>query len=98
MVLLVEDEAAVRNLAAPSSQPPRLVISDIVMPDMGGRQLAKQLREQHPELRILLCRATRNTAWSSVPNFIGYLWACQSSPALMVRAQPWHGDRTFSSP
>jgi PAS domain S-box-containing protein len=76
-ILLVEDDAAVRQLAAQvleadgyvvlqaasghealdriaeAAQLPRLVISDIVMPDMGGRQLGAQLRERYPGLGIL---------------------------------------------
>jgi PAS domain S-box-containing protein len=76
-VLLVEDDAAVRQLAAQvleadgyvvlqaasghealdrlahAAQLPRLVISDVVMPDMGGRQLGVQLRERYPDVGIL---------------------------------------------
>jgi CheY-like chemotaxis protein len=32
-----------------------LVISDIVMPEMGGEELAEHLRELNPSIRILLC-------------------------------------------
>ena len=31
----------------------RLVITDVIMPLMGGKAMAEQLKETHPELRIL---------------------------------------------
>jgi YesN/AraC family two-component response regulator len=32
---------------------PSLIITDVVMPEMGGEKLAEKLREQYPESRIL---------------------------------------------
>ncbi len=34
-------------------QPPDLLITDYMMPDMNGRELAETLREQHPGLKVL---------------------------------------------
>ncbi|HET8649317.1 MAG TPA: response regulator, partial [Gemmatimonadales bacterium] len=31
----------------------RLVISDVVMPDLGGRELGRRLRQRHPQLPVL---------------------------------------------
>jgi signal transduction histidine kinase/ActR/RegA family two-component response regulator len=77
-LLLVEDEEAVRNLAAHvlrlhgydvmeapngqaglrvarqlSERPIDLVITDVVMPQMGGKVMADWLREERPDLKIL---------------------------------------------
>lgn len=77
-ILLVEDEAAVRNLAArvlgnqgytilqaingvealsliktQNSHRIDLLITDMVMPKMGGKMLVDQLRKTHPRLKIL---------------------------------------------
>jgi DNA-binding NtrC family response regulator len=37
-----------------AAMPPNLVISDIIMPQMNGFDLAGRLRDTHPECRILL--------------------------------------------
>jgi CheY-like chemotaxis protein len=37
-----------------AATPPNLVISDIIMPQMNGFDLAGRLRDTHPECRILL--------------------------------------------
>jgi CheY-like chemotaxis protein len=46
---------ALASLALPENvgQPPALLLTDLVMPDMGGDELAKAVRERYPDLRIL---------------------------------------------
>lgn len=34
-------------------QPPAILVTDIVMPELGGVQLAQILRQTHPDLRVL---------------------------------------------
>jgi len=46
-----DGEAALERIAA--GYRPSLVITDVVMPRMGGRELADRLAELHPEIRVL---------------------------------------------
>jgi len=48
-------EALEMALALPD--PPDLVVTDVVMPELGGRELAERLRERWPELRVLFTTA-----------------------------------------
>ena len=41
-------------LAACHPSPPDLIISDVVMPRMSGIDLAIQIRERHPDCKVLL--------------------------------------------
>ncbi|MHB0877109.1 MAG: PAS domain S-box protein [Anaerolineae bacterium] len=53
-ILLVEDEPQVRAVERRTLQRlPDLVVTDMVMPKMGGIELATRLRASHPELRYL---------------------------------------------
>jgi PAS domain S-box-containing protein len=51
---VIEASDGVEALAAAAEAPPiALLVTDVVMPRMDGRELAERLREQHPGLRIL---------------------------------------------
>jgi CheY-like chemotaxis protein len=50
----------VLNIAA--SQAPDLLISDVMMPEMSGIDLAIQLRKRHPECKVLLFSGHAATA------------------------------------
>jgi DNA-binding response OmpR family regulator len=41
-------------LAAAATEPPNLLITDVVMPNMNGMQLAIRFREAYPECKVLL--------------------------------------------
>lgn len=52
--MVVEAANGEEALAALAGFDPDLVFSDIVMPEMGGLELAARLRERHPDLPVLL--------------------------------------------
>lgn len=45
--------AAEVALALAAERPPRLLITDVMMPGVGGCDLAAQLRRKHPEMSVL---------------------------------------------
>jgi len=44
-------------VAAAEREAPHLVITDLVMPDLGGLEVLKRVREAHPETRVLVMTA-----------------------------------------
>jgi two-component system cell cycle sensor histidine kinase/response regulator CckA len=52
-VLLAGDGVAALELARDHTDPIRLLMTDILMPNMGGIELAERLSALHPELKIL---------------------------------------------
>ncbi|ABW69071.1 PAS domain S-box protein [Desulfosudis oleivorans] len=52
-VLTAPGPAAALELAKQHTGPIDLLITDVVMPEMNGRDLAKKLREGYPDLRVL---------------------------------------------
>jgi len=45
--------AEVLSAASAWTEPPDLLLTDVVMPDMTGPELVRRLREQHPSLRVV---------------------------------------------
>lgn len=45
--------AAEAALILAAERPPRLLITDIMLPGLGGKDLAERLRSRHPELNVL---------------------------------------------
>jgi CheY-like chemotaxis protein len=52
-VLVAGDGAEALVVAARMDFPPDLLITDLIMPRMGGRELASQLQSMHPALRAI---------------------------------------------
>jgi len=52
-VLPVKSPAEALNLAATASHPIALLITDVVMPEINGRELAERLQGRYPKLRCL---------------------------------------------
>jgi len=52
-VLVATDGHAALELARARTEPIHLLVTDVIMPEMSGRQLADRLKEQRPELKVL---------------------------------------------
>jgi PAS domain S-box-containing protein len=52
-VLAAANAAEALALAERQPDPPDLLVTDVVMPGVSGRELARRLRDRHPEIRIL---------------------------------------------
>ncbi len=52
-VLTAEDGEEALRVATSYTGPIHLLVTDVVMPRLGGRQLAERLRASHPEARVL---------------------------------------------
>src|SRR6185503_11392449 len=62
-VLEAENGAEALKLCESQEEPVDLIVTDIVMPEMGGSELAKKIREKQPDARILFTSGyTEDTA------------------------------------
>jgi CheY-like chemotaxis protein len=50
-----DGEEALRVLGEQSDRQVRLLITDVVLPQMDGKELADRLRASHPEIKVLFC-------------------------------------------
>lgn len=65
----VDDGA--RAMARVAQWEPQLVITDLVMPDQEGMGLIRQLRQAHPELKIIAMSGARGGAYLPVAKTMG---------------------------
>ncbi|OQX19644.1 MAG: hypothetical protein BWK76_03905 [Desulfobulbaceae bacterium A2] len=54
-ILAAASAAEARQQFETAEQPVRLLLSDVILPDISGLQLAEELLEQHPQLPVILC-------------------------------------------
>jgi PAS domain S-box-containing protein len=52
-ILQAMDGKDALRIAGEYEQPIHLLLTDVVMPNLGGRELAPRLREMHPEMKVL---------------------------------------------
>lgn len=77
-------------MAEKSGDPVNLLLTDVVMPGMNGRELAERLQKQHPEIQVLFTsgymedRVVRRGLMDEVMHFIGKPFSMQTL-ALKIR-------------
>jgi DNA-binding NarL/FixJ family response regulator len=64
-VTLARHGADALHIASALEHPIELVITDLVMPELGGREVAEALRANNPALPFCSSRGTTRTPWSS---------------------------------
>ena len=52
-VLFAEDGQGALWIAREQTRPIDLLLTDVIMPNIGGRELAQRLRQSHPDLKVL---------------------------------------------
>jgi YesN/AraC family two-component response regulator len=62
-VLAARDGEEALRLAHESLAPPDVLLSDIVMPRLGGPELARRLRSDLPDLRVILMSGYTDDAY-----------------------------------
>jgi two-component system cell cycle sensor histidine kinase/response regulator CckA len=72
------------SLCASYPDPIHLVISDVIMPGVSGRELAKRLRSVHPETKILFISGYTSTLTPSAGERLGPLLAKPFSPQALA--------------
>lgn len=66
-VLLARDGREALDLARDLARPVDLLLTDVVMPRMGGQELVRRMRELQPDLRILLSSGYEDPLGEALP-------------------------------
>jgi PAS domain S-box-containing protein len=89
-VLEAENGAEALRVAAAHGGPLDLLITDVVMPQVGGRELAERLRAERPELRVLYMSGYTDSAivrHGVLEEGIAFLQKPFTAPALARKAR-----------
>lgn len=87
-VLCAENGRVAIDIAQSHGASIHLVVSDVVMPEMGGLELVRSLREHHPDLRVVL---TSGYATDALDGHLDELGAAQFVP------KPFSTDQLFEA-
>ena len=55
---VTDGEAALRAIAA---SPPRVVVLDLMMPGLGGQEVLQRIKQQYPEIQVILLTGQGST-------------------------------------
>jgi len=69
-VLAAENGQHALWVLAASPRPPALLITDAIMPLMGGRELIEQFREIHPTIPVIISSGYSEGAWATQPQML----------------------------
>jgi len=76
-VLVAADAAAALQIESQFSRPIHLLLSDVMMPGISGPELAKKLKQQRPEMRVMLM-----SSYSEGMLVLNYGWYFLQKPFL----------------
>ncbi len=80
-----------------SAEPIDILVTDVVMPGMNGRELARRLRERYPQVRILYMSGYASTVLPKLPDLDpseGFLQKPFQGDALVERVSSLLGQRS----
>jgi PAS domain S-box-containing protein len=99
-VLSAEDGEVALHVSQGASGPIDLMVTDVIMPRMGGRELADRLSIERPELRVLFVSGYTNEAFAGqgmLEPGVEYLQKPFTPSALLARVQALLSTRRLSS-
>src|SRR5262245_28934768 len=79
------------GLAAIAREAPSVILTDLVMPDMGGLELVQRVRAEHPEISVILMTAfgseevAMQTLRAGAANYIPKLNLARDLPSTLRR-------------
>ena len=83
-------EEALRMVQSQGGENIELLVTDVVMPQMNGRELAEKLHDSHPNLKFLFTSGYIGGPWSELdilPNSAGFLAKPYMPETLAVKVR-----------